>query len=143
MSAAAEQFTSTWKLFDTDNRGNITPQEFKLILRALSLCPSEKDLNSAIKPITDSSDNTISYSAGLQLYQEKHASWQPKPQELQRALKLFEKDGKVPMAEMRSVMCSMGEKMRDTDVDDLLKRVNVEEGMIRLDDLQRLLLGEK
>lgn len=133
-------FISTWRLFDSNELGVISKQEFKLILRSMSLCPSEKDLDTAIKTITEP-DDTIRFDKGKRLFEEKQGEWKFKPDELKRALSLFEINGRIPISEIKSVMCTMGEKMKENEVDDLLKRVTIEDGSIKTDAFISLLLG--
>jgi len=66
-------------------------------------------------------------------------------EEIKEAFKVFDKDGNgfISAAELRHVMTNLGEKLTDTEVDDLIKEADVDgDGQINYEEFVKLMLSK-
>lgn len=70
---------------------------------------------------------------------------QESEEEIKEAFKVFDKDGTgvISAAELRHVMTNLGEKLTDTEVDDLIKEADVDgDGQINYEEFVKLMLSK-
>jgi calmodulin len=122
------EFKEAFALFDKDGDGSITTKELGTVMRSLGQTPTEAELQSYIKEVDANKNGTIDFPEFLSLMAKKMET-QESEEEIRDAFKVFDKDntGLISAAELRHVLTSIGEKLSDEDLDDLLKEIEVDE----------------
>nr|XP_053653991.1 neo-calmodulin-like isoform X1 [Cherax quadricarinatus] len=130
------EFKEAFMLFDKDEDGMITTAELGVVMRSLGQRPSETELRKLVGEVETCADGTIEFNEFLQMMSKKLKDI-GNEDELKEAFKVFDKknSGYLSSTELRHVMTSMGEKMSEQEVEDMIKeaapnsdgRVNYEE----------------
>ncbi|XP_066975123.1 uncharacterized protein [Macrobrachium rosenbergii] len=130
------EFKEAFMLFDKDEDGMITTAELGVVLRSLGQRPSEKEIKKLVARVETTTDGVIEFNEFLQMMSKKMKDTSNQD-ELKEAFMVFDKNksGYLSSTELRHVMTSLGEKMSEQEVEDMIKdaspngdgRVNYEE----------------
>ncbi|XP_076057129.1 neo-calmodulin-like [Oratosquilla oratoria] len=116
------EFKEAFMLFDKDEDGMITTAELGVVMRSLGQRPSETELRNLVSEVDTSGDGTIEFNEFLQMMSKKLKDVDNED-ELKEAFKVFDKknSGFLSSSELRHVMTSLGEKLSEEEVEDMLK----------------------
>ncbi|XP_071526560.1 neo-calmodulin-like isoform X2 [Panulirus ornatus] len=116
------EFKEAFMLFDKDEDGMITTAELGVVMRSLGQRPSETELRKLVGEVETCADGTIEFNEFLQMMSKKLKDI-GNEDELKEAFKVFDKknSGYLSSTELRHVMTSMGEKMSEQEVEDMIK----------------------
>lgn len=134
------EFKEAFALFDKDNNGYISSGELATVMRSLGLSPSEAEVADLMNEIDVDGNHKIEFSEFLALMSRQLKSTDSE-QELLEAFKVFDKngDGLISAAELKHVLTSIGEKLTDAEVDDMLREVSDGSGEINIEQFAALL----
>jgi len=135
------EFKEAFSLFDKDGDGNITSQELGTVMRSLGQNPTEAEISEIIKTLEG---DTINFDEFVKIMVVKMKDTESE-EEIKEAFKVFDKDGTgvISAAELRHVMTNLGEKLTDTEVDDLIKEADVDgDGQINYEEFVKLMLSK-
>jgi len=137
-------------LFDRDGDGNITDKELGTVIRSVGQNPTEAELQEMIKSLEsqpkDQNDNKL---IDFPLFCKLVLSQMKKPsseQEIIEAFKVFDREGTgmISAAELRHVMTTIGEKLTETEVDEMLREADVDsDGHINYIEFIKILVSSK
>ncbi|EDQ84592.1 uncharacterized protein MONBRDRAFT_39222 [Monosiga brevicollis MX1] len=140
------KFRESFSLFDKKGDGNVRVSDLGTVLRALGQNPSEEDIRkiqSEIDP--DNGDKRISFEEFLPLLERVKDKRPPGTEaDYIEGLRVFDKDGNgtISAAELRHVLCSLGEKLNDDEVDALLANVTIDSnGGVNYTDFVRTVMS--
>jgi calmodulin len=128
-------------LFDKDGDGKITTKELGTVMRSLGQNPSESELTDMINEVDVDSDGSIDFPEFLTMMARKMKDTDSEA-EIAEAFKVFDRngDGKISAAELRHVLTSIGEKLSDADVDQMIREADVNnDGEIDIQEFTQLL----
>lgn len=137
-------YKESFKLFDKDENGHITVQELGLVMRYLNQNPTLAELEAMIKEVDSNSSGTVDFVEFCQLM-ERHKQSGDQDTALREAFKMFDKDGNgyISAAELRTVMCNLGEKLTEQEVDDMIKEADVDaDGMVNYEEFVAMMLAK-
>lgn len=134
------EFKEAFALFDKDNNGYISSSELATVMRSLGLSASEAEVADLMNEIDVDGNHKIEFSEFLALMSRQLKSTDSE-QELLEAFKVFDKngDGLISAAELKHVLTSIGEKLTDAEVDDMLREVSDGSGEIDIQQFAALL----
>ena len=134
------EFKEAFALFDKDNTGSILSSELATVMRSLGLSPSEAEVADLLNEIDVNGNHRIEFSEFLALMSRQLKATDSQ-QELLEAFKVFDKngDGFISAAELKHVLTSIGEKLTDAEVDDMLREVSDNTGEIDIEQFSALL----
>lgn len=134
------EFKEAFALFDKDNTGSINSNELATVMRSLGLSPSEAEVADLMNEIDVNGSNKVEFSEFLALMSRQLKN-SDSEQELLEAFKVFDKngDGFISAAELKHVLTSIGEKLTDAEVDELLNEVSDGSGEIDIQQFAALL----
>merc|ERR1719183_509650 len=126
-SAQEKEYKEAFALFDSDGDGTITTKELGVVMRSLGQTPTEAELKEMIAEVDANKDGTIDFKEFLGLM-SKQTKERDSQEELKEAFKVFDKDGNgfISAAELRHVMTSLGEKLTDEEVDEMIREADVD-----------------
>lgn len=128
-------------MFDKDGDGKITTKELGTVMRSLGQNPSESELTDMINEVDVDSDGSIDFPEFLTMMARKMKDTDSEA-EIAEAFKVFDRngDGKISAAELRHVLTSIGEKLSDADVDQMIREADVNnDGEIDIQEFTQLL----
>ncbi|KAF9019171.1 hypothetical protein BGZ52_003655 [Haplosporangium bisporale] len=123
------EYREGFNLFDRKGNGTIDTESVGDLLRALGQNPT----NAEVEQLTAQADPTGSRSIGFDTFLRillRPDGFRPAGtyDEFVNGFKVFDKDGDgfISSGELRSVLTSLGEKLSDAEMDELLKGVTVD-----------------
>jgi len=114
-------------------------------MRSLGQNPTEAELKDLISEIDSGIDNTIDFPEFLGLMSKQMKNEREAPNEIQDAFKLFDKQnkGEVSVQEFKHVLTTIGEKLTEDEVDDMIKEAGIDKnGVITLQEFLKLMQGK-
>merc|ERR1712029_142927 len=127
------EFKEAFSLFDKDGDGQITTKELGTVMRSLGQNPSESELQDMINEVDADNNGTIDFPEFLTMMARKMKDTDSE-EEIREAFKVFDRDnnGFISAAELRHVMTSIGEKLTDDEVDEMIREAD-QDGDGRID----------
>jgi calmodulin len=138
------EFKEAFSLFDKDADGCITTKELGTVMRSLGQNPTEAEVQDMINEVDADGNGTVDFPEFLNLMGRK-MKYTDSEDELKEAFKVFDKDqdGLISAAELRHVMTSLGEKLTDEEVDEMIKEADVDgDGQVNYEDFARMMLAK-
>eukprot|EP01122_Echinamoeba_exundans_P007377 TRINITY_DN2258_c0_g1_i1.p1 TRINITY_DN2258_c0_g1~~TRINITY_DN2258_c0_g1_i1.p1 ORF type:complete len:157 (+),score=56.77 TRINITY_DN2258_c0_g1_i1:23-472(+) len=138
------EFKEAFSLFDKDGDGSITNKELGIVMRSLGQNPTEAELQQMIAEVDTDGNGTIDFPEFLTLMAKKMVS-QDSEEDIREAFKVFDKEGTgyIQAAELRHVLTSIGEKLTEEEVDELLREADVGgDGRIKYEDFVKVMLSK-
>ncbi len=139
------EFKETFSLFDRDGDGTISTKELGTVMRALGQNPTESELQDMINEVDADGNGTLDFSEFLSLMATKTKELDTEDEFIE-AFKVFDRDGNglVSAAELRHVMTSMGEKMSDEEVDEIIKEAQLDgDGMLNYEGFVKMMMSQR
>ncbi|XP_070535690.1 myosin-2 essential light chain-like [Ptychodera flava] len=140
------EMRDTFSIFDKKGDGKIEAPSVGEVIRALGYNP----LQSEVKKLIDSfggRDKRISFEEFLPIVQ-KFAAKAPQDQhrfeEFVEGLRVFDKDGNgtINSAELRHVLTTLGERLSDDEVEQLLSGLEDSQGQIVYEDFVKTVMSQ-
>ncbi|KAM3503663.1 hypothetical protein MY10362_004062 [Beauveria mimosiformis] len=125
------EFKEAFSLFDKDGDGQITTKELGTVMRSLGQNPSESELQDMINEVDADNNGTIDFPDT------------DSEEEIMEAFKVFDRDnnGFISAAELRHVMTSIGEKLTDDEVDEMIREADQDgDGRIDYNEFVQLMM---
>mmetsp|Transcript_33293 Transcript_33293/g.88388 ORF Transcript_33293/g.88388 Transcript_33293/m.88388 type:complete len:149 (+) Transcript_33293:72-518(+) len=121
-----QEFEDTFNLFDQDGDGKLSIKELGSMLNALGQNPSEQSVRKMIQGF-DHDDGKVDFPDWLSLMARKikHSDTED---ELIEAFKVFDRngDGFISPDELRTSMVNLGEKLLNSEVDEMIKEADAD-----------------
>lgn len=136
-----KEFKEAFDLFDKDGDGSITTDELGIVMRNLGQSVSEESLRQMINEVDADGSGTIDFAEFLTLMARKMKT-KDSQAEILNAFKIFDKDcsGKISATELRQVMLNLGEKLTDTEVDEMISEADCNgDGEIDIAEFKRMM----
>ncbi|XP_044535569.1 calmodulin-alpha-like [Gracilinanus agilis] len=135
------EFKEAFSLFDKDSDGSITTKELGTVMRSLGQNPTEAELQNMMGEVDADGNGTIDFPEFLGMMAKKMKGAETE-ESIREAFKVFDKDGNgyVSAAELRHVMTSLGEKLTDEEVDEMMGEADVDgDGQVNYEEFVRVL----
>lgn len=136
------EFREAFSLFDKNGDGQITTQELGAVMRSLAQNPSESELLDMINEVDADNNGSIDFPEFLAMMARKMKDTDSE-EEIKEAFKVFDRDnnGYISAAELRHVMTSIGEKLTDDEVDEMIREADGDgDGRINYQEFVQLML---
>lgn len=138
------ELREAFEMFDRDKDGLINSKELGNILRSLGHEPSEQELTDMINEIDGDADGKIDFNEFIDLML-KRAKDSDIEEELIEAFRIFDKEseGLISSSEFRHIMLTLGEKLSEDEVDEMIKEADSRgEGVINYKDFVKIMLSK-
>ncbi|TEB30939.1 calmodulin [Coprinellus micaceus] len=138
------EFKEAFSLFDKDGDGTITTKELGTVMRSLGQNPTEAELQDMINEVDADGNGTIDFPEFLTMMARKMKDTDSE-EEIKEAFKVFDKDGNgyISAAELRHVMTNLGEKLSDSEVDEMIREADVDgDGQINYEEFVKMMLSK-
>jgi len=121
----AELLKESFDMFDRDRNNLINAVELGNILLSLGYEIEESEPTQLIQEFDGNEDNLIDFVEFLQII-EKRGKYKELEEELFEAFKIFDKEGKgaIPTSEFKHYMLTLGERMTDDDIEEMIKEAD-------------------
>ncbi|KAF7377611.1 Calmodulin-like protein [Mycena sanguinolenta] len=118
-----------------DGDGTITTVELGTVMRSLGQNPTESELQDMINEVDVDGNGTIDFNEFLAMMAKKFQDTDSE-EEIRQAFAVFDKDGNgtISVTELQQVMRSLGEKLTDREVEEMIREADVDgDGEINYD----------
>merc|ERR1712083_437603 len=140
------EYKEVFMLFDKDEDGVLSFPELAVVMKSLGQRPSDEELLKMVQDVSeDPVYHTIEFNEFLQLLSKQQRSGTTRDS-LTDAFSIFDKDddGYIPVHEMREILQSLGDKMTDKELDEMMKAASSDrEGFINYEEFVTVLCGKK
>ncbi|PWN46485.1 putative myosin regulatory light chain cdc4 [Violaceomyces palustris] len=136
------EYKEAFALFDKKGTGHVARESLGDLLRALGQNPTQAE----VSELANSAPKEIDFQTFLSILHRPNG-FKPAgtPEEFIRGFQVFDKEGNgyIGAGELRYVLTSLGEKLSDEEVDELLKGVQVgADGNIHYESFVRQILSQ-
>ena len=138
-----QEYKEAFQLFDKDNDGKITEEELGIVMRALGCNPTEQDIKDIVSEHVKDESRKVDEPT-FELIMSKKNKEVDNTDEIKKAFDIFDKEqnGYISASELKHVLTTLGEKLSEQEVDDLLKEIGVQEGLINIEDFIKLITSK-
>ncbi|BAT87970.1 hypothetical protein LR48_Vigan10g152400 [Vigna angularis] len=137
------EFLEAFCLFDKDGDGRINIEELGTAIRSLDENPTLEELQIMMSEVDTDGNGTIEFGEFLNLMARKMKESEAE-EELKEAFRVFDKDqdGYISASELRSVMRTIGEKVTDEEVAQMVKEADLDgDGLVDYEEFVRMMLA--
>nr|CAA76405.1 calmodulin [Geodia cydonium] len=139
------EFRDAFSLFDKQGDGKIDSDQVGDVLLALILNPTEAEVKKIVQEIDPDGRVRVSFEEFLPIYNSVSGKKeQGSMEDFREGLKVFDKEGNgfINSAELRHVLTSLGEKLNDEEVDQLLQGIEIDsQGQVNYEDFVKMVTG--
>jgi calmodulin len=142
------EFKEAFELFDKDGDGFIQTKQLGTVMRSLGQNPTEAELIDMINEVDADGKGIIDFPEFLSLMSCKMHDVDVE-EELIECFKVFDRDnnGFISAAELRHVMCGLGEKITDEEIDEMVHEADVAghvdgDGRINYEEFIRMMMAK-
>ena len=132
-----DELRDNFGLYDTVGDGKVESSNIGQVLRSVGLNPTQAEVEKVMKEIDPNGNKRISFEefvpVVLSLRSRKHKYGQDV---FIDSLRVFDSDGlgMISSGELRHVLTSLGERLRDEDVDSLIQGLEDNSGLINYEE---------
>jgi len=135
------EFKEVFTMFQKDGDGTILSSDLGDAMRALYQHPTEAQLSEVVQEVENGHGGKVDFPEFIEIL-VKNMSETDAEEELLEAFKILDPEGfgYVNSAEMRNVLTTLGEKLSDDDLDDMIKEGDSnDDGRIDFEMLARIM----
>lgn len=124
--------------FDKDRDGFIASSELAQVLRACGLYPSEADISRIVR----SASSRVDFNEFVRHVGSVSSDDRINEHQMREAFKMFDQygNGYVNLVQMRTSLQSLGERLRDDEIDELIREADIDaEGNVSYEELVKIL----
>lgn len=140
MSAASDaNIKDIFALFDRSGKGTVAAADVGDLFRAVGHNPTQKD----VAQLAEQHASGITLAEFQQLAKEPpFASHTGNPEDYVKAFQIFDRDmtGLIGLGELKYILTSIGEPLSETEVEELLKNVQVKDDKVDYADFVKSIL---
>jgi calmodulin len=136
-----QEYQEAFAFFDKDHDGFVTIKEVGQIMRSVGLYPSEAELDE----IKKTARGKIDFNEFLNIAVKNMTDNKVNATQMIEAFKIFDQygTGLVNLLQMKSALQNLGEKLRDEELDELLREADIDaDGNVNYEELVHILCGK-
>ena len=146
-STKYKELKEAFDFFDKDGSGSIDAKEISTVLNQLGHKSTAVELGDMMTSIDKNQDNSVSFDEFCVLIKasSKFELKQNDQDDLKEQFRLFDLDGNGSISpdELKKVMATMGEKISDAEIDELLQKYDLNKnGAIEYHEFVKYMLDE-
>lgn len=122
-----EELREAFSIFDRDGSGSITSKELGIAMRSLGQNPSEEELETMMAEVDIDGNGELDFDEFCDLM-SRNKKEVTSYKAIEEAFKVFDKEGKgsIDRETFRHIMTTMGEKLTDEEVDEMLDEADAD-----------------
>ena len=138
------EYREAFALFDNKNNNTISTKDLPTVLRSLGQNPSESEIGDITQQADPDGSGAVDFETFLSMIQTKLKD-QDSEAEIRESFRVFDKEGngKISAPELRHIMTTLGEKLTEDEVDEMLNEAETDgDGMINYERFARVLTSK-
>lgn len=133
-----QEYQEAFSFFDKDRDGYVNTKEVGQIMRSVGLYPSEAEL----EELKRTGRNKFDFNEFINIAAKNMSDNKVNANQMREAFRIFDQygTGMVNLLQMRSALQNLGEKLRDEELDELLREADIDaEGNVNYEELVQIL----
>lgn len=138
------ELQEAFAMFDKNGDGTISSAELGTVMRSLGQNPTESELMDMINEVDVDGNGIIDFREFLNMMAKKMKDTDSE-EELREAFRVFDKDGNghISAIELRTVMTTLGEKLTDEEVDEMIHEADLDgDGQVNYEEFVRMMTAK-
>ena len=139
-----KEYREAFDNFDKDHNGSISLKELGSMMKSLGQAPTDQDLREIISEVDLDGNGNIDFNEFITIMQKRTRDSDPE-EEIISAFRVFDKDGNGTLStkELRHVMTTIGDKLTDEEVDQMIEEADVDgDGVINYEEFVRMMMAK-
>ncbi|CAB9530146.1 Myosin light chain 1/3, skeletal muscle isoform [Seminavis robusta] len=134
-----KQFKEVWKLFDKDGTGTVANKDVGTMIRAAGENLTEGEV---MDHVADTG-GSVDFNSFLEMMAKQSAASKDSEEEIVECFKVFDQEGKgyIAVSELKHIMTSLGEKLDDDEVTEMVSEATIEDGKVKYAELVKILMA--
>ncbi|KAJ2695922.1 hypothetical protein FB645_006337 [Coemansia sp. IMI 203386] len=139
-----KELKDTFNEFDKDGNGSISREELELAMKTILGSEVQINAEELIRAVDKDGNGEIEFEEFLSLMAQYYNT-SSEEDELREAFKVFDKngDGVISADELRQVMTSLGERLSDEEVSEMIREADVDgDGNINYEEFAKMMVNK-
>jgi len=121
------ELREAFSLFDKDGSGTISNDELEVVMKSLGQNPTQGELKQMIQEVDVDGNGEVDFDEFL-LMMKKQMQARDVDSEMREAFRVFDRngDGQISPMELRNVMTSLGEKLTEEEISEMMKEADLD-----------------
>ena len=139
------ELKEAFEMFDRDKDGYINKRELGCVLRSIGQDPTDDELSEMLEEIAKNEESHITFE-DLKEIMSKNLRQADGEEELVESFKIFDKEGNglISTAEFKHIMLTLGEKLPEEEVDEMIKEADPNgEGSVNYRELAKKIIQQQ
>lgn len=139
------EFREAFSLFDKNGDGYISSKELGVVMRSLGQNPTEAELLDMINEVDFDGNGRIDFQEFISMMARQMKNPMDEELELRESFKVFDKngDGYISASELRHVMTTLGEKLSDEEVEEMIREADIDgDGKVNYQEFVKMMLAK-
>ncbi|KAK3750026.1 hypothetical protein QZH41_008665 [Actinostola sp. cb2023] len=124
-----------FSLFDKDGSGTISNEELEVVMKSLGQNPTNEELQKMIREVDADGNGEVDFEEFL-VMMKNQMQHRDADAEMREAFRVFDRngDGSITAMELRSAMASLGEKLSDDELAEMMREADLDgDGVINFE----------
>ncbi|XP_042557368.1 calmodulin-like [Dipodomys spectabilis] len=139
------QLKKAFSLFDKDGAGVIKTRDVGTLLRSLGQNPTEAEVQDLLGQVDPDGQGTVALPVLAAVMASRGSVAVESKEEIREAFRVFDKDGSgfVSAAELRQVLTTLGEKLTDLEVDEMIREADIDgNGLLNYEEFVQMMMAK-
>ncbi|KXJ24804.1 Calmodulin [Exaiptasia diaphana] len=135
------ELQEAFSLFDKDGSGTISNEELEVVMKSLGQNPSEEELQKMIREVDADGNGEVDFEEFL-VMMKTQMQHRDADAEVREAFRVFDRngDGSITAMELRSAMASLGEKLSDDELAEMMREADLDgDGVINFEEFVHMI----
>lgn len=141
-AAKLKEYRDAFDMFDRDRDGSITSKELSNVMRNLVRDISDAEIKQIIQEVDIDGNGIIDFEEFVVMMNKRNKESDAE-EEVINAFRVFDTDcdGIISSSELRHVMTTLGDKLTDDEVNEMIKEADIDNnGLIYYEEFVRMMM---
>ena len=137
-----KEYRDAFDMFDRDRDGSITSKELSNVLKNLIRDISDTEIKQIIQEVDIDGNGIIDFDEFVFMMNRRNKETDAE-EEVINAFRVFDSDcdGVISSTELRHIMTSLGDKLNDEEVDEMIRQADIDNnGFINYEEFVRMMM---
>ncbi|KAL4237814.1 Calmodulin [Mactra antiquata] len=136
-----QEYKEAFAIFDRDGSGSISAKELVIAMRSLGQNVTDEEVHRMMEQVDEDGSGELEFDEFVELMQRNKKDVNSH-KAIEEAFKVFDKEGKgsIPREYFRHIMTTMGERLTDEEVDEMLDEADADgDGEIDIQEFTQMI----
>jgi len=141
-SVKLKEYRDAFDMFDRDRDGTVTSRELASVMKSLIRDVSELEIKQMIQEVDIDGNGVIDFEEFVIMMNRRNKETDAE-EDVINAFRVFDTDcdGIISSTELRHIMTTLGDKLDDNEVDEMIREADVDNnGLINYEEFVRMMM---